>query len=214
MPRRPRCRAAPSCSTSGRPPSMPWRMFPPRSRSRPDRRSGPGSAGSSPTRSGRSCCCSGPNRTGTTRSGRRCGSASNLIVGYIHGGFAAWAEAGRRPSPAGALDVSALAGLLSRAGPDAPLVIDVRQASEYELAHVPGSVLIGAGDLPDRLDSLPRDRPIATICASGYRASVAASLLRAAGFARRFVGGRRGSHLAGGPLSGRVRRAATEREAG
>ena len=31
---------------------------------------------------------------------------------------------------------------------------------------------------------LPRDRPIATICASGYRASVAASLLRAAGFER------------------------------
>ena len=32
------------------------------------------------------------------------------------------------------------------------------------------------------LDGLPRDRPIATICASGYRSSVAASLLRAAGF--------------------------------
>ena len=32
------------------------------------------------------------------------------------------------------------------------------------------------------LDRLPRDRPIATICASGYRSSVAASMLRAAGF--------------------------------
>ena len=30
----------------------------------------------------------------------------------------------------------------------------------------------------------PRDRPIATVCASGYRSSVAASLLRAAGFER------------------------------
>ena len=34
------------------------------------------------------------------------------------------------------------------------------------------------------LDALPRDRPIATVCASGYRSSVAASLLRAAGFER------------------------------
>ena len=34
------------------------------------------------------------------------------------------------------------------------------------------------------LDGLPRDRPIATVCASGYRSSVAASLLRAAGFER------------------------------
>ena len=38
--------------------------------------------------------------------------------------------------------------------------------------------------MPERLAELPRDRPIATICASGYRSSVAASLLRAAGFER------------------------------
>jgi hydroxyacylglutathione hydrolase len=38
--------------------------------------------------------------------------------------------------------------------------------------------------LPETLDRLPSDRPIATICASGYRSSVAASMLRAAGFAR------------------------------
>ena len=47
---------------------------------------------------------------------------------------------------------------------------------------MPGSVHIGAGELPAKLDELPRDRPIVTICASGYRSSVAASLLRAAGF--------------------------------
>jgi hydroxyacylglutathione hydrolase len=38
--------------------------------------------------------------------------------------------------------------------------------------------------LPAVLDQLPHDRPIATICASGYRSSVAASLLRTAGFER------------------------------
>jgi hydroxyacylglutathione hydrolase len=104
------------------------------------------------------------------------------IVGYVHGGFRAWAESGRSTEIGGALETAALAQLLSAAGADAPLVIDVRQASEFEAGHVPGALAIGAGDLPDRLDSLPRDRPIATICASGFRASVAASLLRAAGF--------------------------------
>ena len=64
------------------------------------------------------------------------------------------------------------------------MVIDVRQASEFAAGHVPGSHHIGAGELPSMLDRLPRDRPIATICASGYRASVAASILRAAGFER------------------------------
>ena len=72
--------------------------------------------------------------------------------------------------------------LLAAGGPEAPFVIDVRQPSEYEAGHVPGSTHIGAGELPEKLDRLPRDRPIATICASGYRSSVAASMLRAAGF--------------------------------
>jgi rhodanese-related sulfurtransferase len=39
-----------------------------------------------------------------------------------------------------------------------------------------------AADLPSMLERLPTDRPIATICASGFRSSVAASLLRSAGF--------------------------------
>ncbi len=104
------------------------------------------------------------------------------IVGYVRGGYLAWAEAGLPTEVGGAVDVSELARRLDTAGPDSPLVIDVRQASEYEAGHLPGALPILAGDLPDRLDELPRDRPIATICASGYRASVAASLLRAAGF--------------------------------
>ena len=106
------------------------------------------------------------------------------VVGYVHGGFDAWSDAGRPREAGGALEAAALARLLSVGGVEAPLVIDVRQATEYEAGHVPGALSIGAGDLPDRLDALPRDRPIATICASGYRASVAASLLRAAGFGR------------------------------
>jgi hydroxyacylglutathione hydrolase len=104
------------------------------------------------------------------------------IVGYVRGGFLAWVEAGLPTEVGGALQVAELARQLDRGGPDAPLVIDVRQATEYEGGHLPGALPIMAGDLPDRLDQLPRDRPIATICASGFRASIAASLLRAAGF--------------------------------
>jgi hydroxyacylglutathione hydrolase len=104
------------------------------------------------------------------------------IVGYVRGGYAAWAEAGLATAVGGALDVTELAARLDRGGPDAPIVIDVRQPTEYQSGHLAGSLAIGAGDLPDRLDQLPRNRPIATICASGYRSSVAASLLRSAGF--------------------------------
>jgi len=106
------------------------------------------------------------------------------VGGYVHGGFLAWAEDGQATEVGGVLEVAELASRLDGAGQDVPLVIDVRQAAEFEGGHLPGALSIGAGELPERLDELPRDRPIATICASGYRSSVAASLLRAAGFQR------------------------------
>jgi hydroxyacylglutathione hydrolase len=104
------------------------------------------------------------------------------VIGHLHGGIGAWADAGGPIAGGGRLTVGELGRLLSVGGPDTPLVIDVRQSTEYESGHVPGSVHLAAGSLPDRLGSLPRNRPIATICASGYRSSVAASLLRRAGF--------------------------------
>ena len=106
------------------------------------------------------------------------------LVGHVAGGFEAWRRAGRPVDAGVALDVAALGALLASGGPDAPVVIDVRQAAEFESGHVPGSIHVGAGELSDVLDRLPHDRPIATICASGYRSSVAASLLRSAGFER------------------------------
>jgi hydroxyacylglutathione hydrolase len=104
------------------------------------------------------------------------------VVGHLRGGFAAWIESGGDVAAGGGLTVDELATQVTRGGADAPLVIDVRQATEYAEGHVPGAWHLAAGSLPDRLDDLPRNRPIATICGSGYRASVAASLLRQAGF--------------------------------
>jgi hydroxyacylglutathione hydrolase len=104
------------------------------------------------------------------------------VDGYL-GGLEPWRQAGLPTESTGSLTVEELAGRIAAGGPDAPLVIDVRQATEFAAGHVPGSVHIRGGDLQDRLRDLPRDRGIATICASGYRSSVAASLLRRAGFA-------------------------------
>jgi hydroxyacylglutathione hydrolase len=113
--------------------------------------------------------------------------AEGSLVGHLRGGFGAWADGGGPLESSGRLTVDQLAERLTasgRAGKDTGdnLVIDVRQADEYAAGHVPGSVHLTAGSLPDRLEELPRDRPIVTICASGVRASIAASLLRSAGF--------------------------------
>ena len=104
------------------------------------------------------------------------------LVGHLRGGFDAWSAAGAQIETGGRLTVDELAARIEGEPADAPFVVDVRQATEFASGHVPGSVHVGAGALQDRLGDLPKDRPIATICASGYRSSIAASLLRAAGF--------------------------------
>lgn len=62
------------------------------------------------------------------------------------------------------------------------LILDVRNKSEYQEEHLIGAKHIPMGFLPQHLDELPKDRLIATHCASGYRSQVAASLLRRYGY--------------------------------
>ena len=38
--------------------------------------------------------------------------------------------------------------------------LDVRQPKEYTRGHLPGAKLIPLGDLENRLDELPKDKPI------------------------------------------------------
>lgn len=107
------------------------------------------------------------------------------VRGYLQGGMSNWQSRGRPVEASAGATVGELRRWLEAgAGADRgqPLLIDVRQRDEYEQAHVPGALHIMAGDLPDRLAELPRDRPIATICTVGYRSSVAAGLLRREGF--------------------------------
>ena len=104
------------------------------------------------------------------------------LAGHLDGGFERWAASGRPVETSGRRSIDELAAALAGDPANAPLLNDVRQASEYESGHVPGAWHIIRRSLPDRLAELPRDRPIATICAAGFRASIAASLLRSAGF--------------------------------
>jgi len=118
---------------------------------------------------------------GLARQAMRIGYERSLL-GHLRGGFSAWAAAGGDQEAIGRSTVGELAAAIAAGGPGAPLVIDVRQVTEFEAGHVPGAMHLAAGDLPERLEDLPRDRPLATFCASGYRSAVAASLLRRAGF--------------------------------
>jgi len=56
------------------------------------------------------------------------------------------------------------------------LVIDVRQASEYEDGHIPGARLMPLTEVETRLFTLPPDRDLIFYCANGGRSQWAASL--------------------------------------
>jgi hydroxyacylglutathione hydrolase len=61
------------------------------------------------------------------------------------------------------------------------LILDVRQPGEWQAGHVPGVQHIPGAQLAERINEVPQDRPVAVYCGSGYRSSVATSVLRAKG---------------------------------
>jgi SulP family sulfate permease len=63
-----------------------------------------------------------------------------------------------------------------------PLILDVREPREFEHGHVPGAQLMPLTNLAQHGDSLPRDRPIVTVCRGGRRSLRAAALLHERGF--------------------------------
>jgi hydroxyacylglutathione hydrolase len=72
--------------------------------------------------------------------------------------------------------------LAERLGRGEVAVVDVRGHTEWEAGHIPGVENIPIGYLVDRLDEIPRDRPVVLHCQGGARSAIAASVLQARGF--------------------------------
>ena len=66
-------------------------------------------------------------------------------------------------------------------------VLDVRDKEERDLGYIPGSRNVPYRLMRTCCPDLPEDRPIVTICGSGPRAAIAASILRAKGLDARPV---------------------------
>ena len=62
-------------------------------------------------------------------------------------------------------------------------VVDIRNTGELESGGLPGAVHIPLAELAHRSSELDPARPVLVYCAGGWRSSVAASLLRAQGYA-------------------------------
>lgn len=104
------------------------------------------------------------------------------VRGYLHGGMTSWRSEERPVRRIELIGAGELASRLNGGGDGAPLVLDVRDAGEFEAGHIPGSLNIPYGELPARHGELPRDVPIAAVCSGGKRSGMAASILQREGF--------------------------------
>lgn len=99
------------------------------------------------------------------------------FAGYLVGGMKAWDNAGLPLEEIGQMTVHEI----KRAKKELQL-LDVRSPDEWQGGHIPKARHIFLGELRAHLGQLDKSRPTAVYCDSGYRASIAASMLKQEGF--------------------------------
>lgn len=105
------------------------------------------------------------------------------VVGYLQGGMDAWLKAGLPTVALSQITVQHLHETL-QTHPDAINVLDVRETSEWDDGHIAGANYMNFKQLNEkylRLGLSPEE-PLAILCATGQRSSIAGSMLQRHGF--------------------------------
>ncbi len=111
------------------------------------------------------------------------------VAGYLQGGMYAWDQAGLPVATIAQMPADELSHQLAEK-PTLQL-LDVRRPAEFKMGHIEAAQSAELAHLAERANEFDRSQPVAVICQSGYRSSVAASLLANHGFSQVFnvVGG-------------------------
>jgi hydroxyacylglutathione hydrolase len=102
------------------------------------------------------------------------------IAGYLREGFRTWLEAGYPFLRTEQISVHELDQKIRDR--EAIQILDVRRKREWANGHIPGAKQIYVPDLLDRAGELDPALPVVTYCGTGYRASIASSILEKEGF--------------------------------
>lgn len=102
------------------------------------------------------------------------------LGGHLRFGMRSWFEAALPIERLGTMSVQELKARLDRA--DTPQILDVRRDDEWQQGFIPTARHIFAPFVRAQLNDLDRTRTIVAYCSTGYRASIAASMLRQNGF--------------------------------
>ncbi|MEO8101054.1 MAG: rhodanese-like domain-containing protein [Betaproteobacteria bacterium] len=81
------------------------------------------------------------------------------------------------------MTVQELQAALAAQSPTRPLLLDVREAWEWQLARIDGSRHLPMREIPARLDDIDKSHPTVVICHHGTRSLQVVAFLQRLGFA-------------------------------
>lgn len=102
------------------------------------------------------------------------------IAGYLEGGIAGWTKDDFGLDSILQITVTDLADTLN-SEPNQITVLDVREVAEVEAGAIDNSVHLPLGKLKAQAGALNSEKLVVVLCRSGYRSSIATSILRYAG---------------------------------
>jgi len=100
----------------------------------------------------------------------------DAVLGYLDGGIAAAGEESVLVQTTERIRPDELERRLFAVQP--PNVLDVRTSEEWAGGHIEGAWHVPLAHLEQRCAEVPVDEPLVVVCRSGYRSSIAASMLR------------------------------------
>lgn len=102
-------------------------------------------------------------------------------IGYLEGGFAAWEKAGEETDSIETVTVDDFLSAYSDSGKS---VVDVRKPGEYTEAHLNVAQSLPLDDFlsTDFANEIEKDKPYYMHCRSGFRSTIATSILRRQGY--------------------------------
>jgi glyoxylase-like metal-dependent hydrolase (beta-lactamase superfamily II)/rhodanese-related sulfurtransferase len=100
------------------------------------------------------------------------------VLGYLQGSFDAWQQSGKEIDRASRITAKELESMME----SKPIIIDVRNETEFDAEHINGAINVPLDYLNYNLNSFPKEQPFIIHCAGGYRSMIAASILKARGW--------------------------------
>ncbi|MEM9928515.1 MAG: MBL fold metallo-hydrolase [Bacteroidota bacterium] len=103
-------------------------------------------------------------------------------LGFLDGGIEAWRAYGGEVDTIDTIKVPVFGHQLKNR--QVSHILDVRKAPEFEKGHLDQAVLLPLSELSSRMHELDNDKTYHLHCGSGWRSTIAASLLKSRGFDR------------------------------